>query len=91
MKQTYSVLPPITLPSEPAQPKLERLYTTPQLCEFFHVGERAIYRWIASGKLVTSKIGRNHMVTESNLAAFIQGAEGESFRHQKAKATTEAK
>ena len=90
---TYTTLPPLpTLPMGQGQPfnptpKLQRLWTVPELGEYLHIGERSIYKAISEGRLIASWVGRQHLVSESNLAAFVKLQESDSSWHQKARET----
>lgn len=64
-------------------PKLERMYTVPEVGEYLRIGPRPVYRAIAEGKLTASWVGRSHLVSESNLAAYVKSQEQASSWHQK--------
>jgi len=93
MIRSYAKLPPLPLlPGQgkdafpafnptPVKPTVERLYTVPEVGEYLRIGPRPIYKAIAEGHLVSSFIGRSHMVTESNLAAFIKNQEKATSWH----------
>ena len=53
----------------------ERLYDTDEASAYLRVEPRSIGKFIASGKLGASWIGRRWLVSESNLRAFVQGQE----------------
>src|SRR6266702_3210547 len=64
-------------------PKPEKLYSVPEVGEYLRVGERPIYKWIAEGSLIASWVGRSHLVSESNLVAFLKNKEQASSWHGK--------
>lgn len=89
---TYTTLP--SLPTIAGQGRdnfqpfaRERLLTVPEVGEYLHVGERPIYKWIAEGRLVASWIGRSHLISESDLARFVENQKAETSWHQKARET----
>jgi excisionase family DNA binding protein len=53
----------------------ERLYKVEEAAEYLRVGDRTVYKFIAEGRLIASWIGRSHMITQTNLVAFVKGAE----------------
>jgi len=53
----------------------ERLYTVEEAAEYLHIGDRTVYKFIAEGRLIASWVGRSHLITQSNLVAFVKGAE----------------
>lgn len=72
--KTYSTLPQI--PSPAAPPELEPMLTVKQVCALLHLKcPRVVYRAIREGTLVSSMIGKSHLVSESNLARFLKGQE----------------
>ena len=71
----------------PAQPQLSRMFTVSEVAQYLRLGERPIYKWIAEGRLVASWVGRMHLVSEPNLAAFVKSQESDSSWHQKARDT----
>jgi excisionase family DNA binding protein len=96
---TYSTLPPLpTLPGQAADsfppftpvPVIQKLYTVPEVGQYLRMGECPIYKAIAEGRLIASWVGRQHLVSESNLAAYVKAMEAEtSWRGRKV--TAEAK
>ncbi len=84
---TYSTLPPLpTLPGQAADsfppftpaPVLERMYTVHELTTYLRLGQRPILTAISEGRLTSSFVGRQHLVSESSLAAFLKHQEGAS-------------
>jgi excisionase family DNA binding protein len=68
-------------------PKLERLWTVPEVCEYLRIGERGVYRAISESRLLASWVGRQHLVSESDLARFVENQKAETSWHQKARET----
>jgi excisionase family DNA binding protein len=92
--KTYSTLPPITAPSAPAPPRLQRLYNLSEVGEYLRLGPRTLMKAIASGKLVSSFCGRQHLVSESSIEAYLENQQGTSPYGKQPKAqdaSTEAK
>lgn len=53
---------------------MEKLYTTEEVMEMLHVSRRTLYRYIQSGALNTVKVGKRHLISESNIKAFLDNA-----------------
>lgn len=74
---SYSTLPPLpTLAMGVNQfPPFstERLYDMAEASEYLRCEPRTIGKFIKSGKLSASWVGRRWLVSESNLRAFVQG------------------
>ena len=51
----------------------ERLFDTDEASAYLRVAPRSVGKFIASGKLVGSFVGRRWLVSESNLRAFVDG------------------
>ncbi|MDR3575048.1 MAG: helix-turn-helix domain-containing protein [Anaerolineaceae bacterium] len=51
----------------------ERLYDTEEASAYLRVEPRTIGKFIASGKLSASWVGRRWLVPESSLSSFVQG------------------
>ncbi len=46
-------------------------YTTQEIAEIFGVSRVAVFKWIKSGKIIASKMGRNYMVSASALSGVL--------------------
>ena len=55
--------------SKPSETKL----TVSQVCERLGKSERTVYRYIKKELLKTTKEGKEHIITETNLKNFING------------------
>jgi hypothetical protein len=62
----------------PQNPVIERLFTVAECEPYLHMGARPILKAIASGKLVSSFCGRQHLISESSIAAYLEGQKGKS-------------
>jgi len=51
---------------------MEKLYSIKELSEYLKVHQGSIRRWIASGKLKSSRIGGAIRITENQLQEFIE-------------------
>jgi excisionase family DNA binding protein len=96
---TYSTLPPLpTLRGQAADgfppftpaPVIEKLYTVSELGDYLRMGPRPLYAAIQEGKLKSAFVGRQHLVSESNLAAYVKAMESETSWHGR-KVVPEAK
>ncbi len=82
--KTYQTLPPIPASIAPAQPRLQRLYNLAEVGEYLRLGPRPLMKAIASGKLVSSFCGRQHLVSESAIADYLKNQQGTSPYSKKA-------
>lgn len=48
-----------------------KVYTVKEVAELLRVSQMTISRYIKSGKLKSSKLGRMHRIVESDLKAFL--------------------
>lgn len=78
MQKTYSTLPPITAPPVPAPPRLQRLYNLAEVGAYLRLGTRPLMKAIAEGRLVSSFVGRSHLVSESAIADYLSSRQGKS-------------
>jgi excisionase family DNA binding protein len=74
----------------PEKPVIEKLYTVPEVAQYLRIGPRPVYAAIQEGRLVSSWVGRSHLVSESNLAAYVKVQERATSWHGK-KVMPEAK
>lgn len=51
---------------------MENLFTTAEASEYLKVSELTVRRYIKDGKLKSSKIGRQHRISESALREFVE-------------------
>jgi excisionase family DNA binding protein len=69
------------LPSLPQGPEFtfnpERLFTSQEASAYLRIEPRTLNKFITTGKLVGSWIGRRWLVSESSLRAFLKGQEQE--------------
>lgn len=49
----------------------ETIYTVRQVMEYLELSRPTIYRYIRSGALKSTKIGKSHRITESALREFV--------------------
>lgn len=49
-----------------------KVYTVKEVAELLRVSQMTISRYIKSGKLKSSKLGRMHRIVESDLKAFLE-------------------
>lgn len=61
-----------------------RVYSVLDACEVLKVSRRTIYRFIKSGLLKTSRIGRKHIIRETELNRFIDAGTGRTAKRKKA-------
>ena len=48
------------------------IYTVEQIAELLNVTKQTIYMYIRQGKLKAKKVGKQYIVTENNLRAFLE-------------------
>jgi excisionase family DNA binding protein len=80
MKSGHSALPGQgpDIPFAPAAPVLDKLYTLPQISEYLHIGTRSLQTAISEGRLTSSFVGRQHLVSESSIATYLERQQGTS-------------
>jgi len=52
--------------------QIETMFTVEQVAKQTHSAIATVRRWIREGDLIASKIGRKYLVSESDLARFIE-------------------
>ena len=76
--KSYATLPPITAPTAPAPSRLQRLYNLTEVGEYLRLGPRPLMKAIAEGRLTSSFCGRQHLVSESAIADYLENRQGTS-------------
>lgn len=51
---------------------LPEIYTSKQICDYFHVSENTLYSWIQSAKLQAVKIGRHWYITRAEVERILK-------------------
>jgi excisionase family DNA binding protein len=54
--------------------QMERVYTVEEAAAQFHVGHETIRRWMKTGKLKATKMGRRWLIPESSMHAVLKGS-----------------
>ncbi len=54
---------------------MERLYKVEEVAEYLHVTLRTLRAWLKTGKLKGRKVGKQWLVKESNVEAFLDEQE----------------
>ncbi len=54
---------------------MERLYKVEEVAEYLHVTLRTLRAWLNKGKLKGRKVGKQWLVKESNVEAFLDEQE----------------
>ena len=49
----------------------ERIYSLEQVCDWLGFNRKTVIKWIESGELVASKLGRAYRIRQSDLDDFI--------------------
>ena len=62
----------------PASPVLEKLYNLVQVGEYLRLGVRPLIKAISEGRLTSSFVGKQHLVSESAIAAYLRNQQGTS-------------
>jgi len=52
---------------------MERLLTVKEVAEYLHVTQISVRRWINAGKIKAVHVGTHIRVSESALAAYLEG------------------
>ena len=58
---------------------MEKLYTTAEVAEILKVTQRTVYNYLKAKKLKAAKVGRDWLITESNLKKFIECGTGSNY------------
>jgi excisionase family DNA binding protein len=81
-KQTYCQLPALPLITgqgadqfAPFSPERERLFNSMEAAEYLRCTPRTLCSFITAGKLKASWVGRQYLVSESRLKAFLNSQE----------------
>lgn len=74
----------------PEKATIEKLFSVPEVCQYLRLRDRTVYAAIQEGRLTASWIGRRHMVSESDLAAYVKNQQKVPSWHGK-KANVETK
>jgi hypothetical protein len=81
MTSGHTTLPgqgPIVPYPIPPTPVLEKMYDLVELGRYLRLGPRPLMRAISEGRLTSSFVGRQHLVSESSIASYLEGQKGTS-------------